>query len=362
MTVTAFTLGCKVNQYDTEMILHGFSDRGYMVCDTGPADIYIINTCTVTNISDKKSRKMISRAYRENPDAFIVAYGCYAQVKPEVLRDLPGVSMVIGTDDKHRVAEIVTSAHSGVKETIGKIQNNRYQSPKRNKAYLKVQDGCDRFCSYCIVPYARGGVVKKPAKEAVAEAKRLVADGYREIVITGIQIASYGDDLKRLIKQVHDIPGLERIHLSSLEPNIIDDDFLRALSALPKLCGHFHLSLQSGCDRVLARMNRRYTTADYANAVASLRGYFPDAELTTDIIAGFPGETEEDFIETVKFVESIGFSGLHVFPYSPKEGTPAAGFSGQVDAHEKERRSKVLRQLVSGSETVENNKEDIDER
>jgi len=361
-SVAAFTLGCKVNQYDTDAILRDFAALGFTVCDFDAAsegsrpDVYIINTCTVTNISEKKSRQMISRAHKKNPQALIVAYGCYAQMEPEVLKNLPGVSMVLGAEKKHRVAETV-AAHLNDIKVVGLQEAGRtkvaapYQA-KRTRAHLKVQDGCDRYCSYCIVPYARGAVKSRTIAEAMTEAEALVKSGCKEIVITGIQIASYGndlnntDDLITLIKCIHDIPGLERLRLGSLEPSIITKEFLQIAGRLPKLCDHFHLSLQSGCDRTLKRMNRRYSTNQYAQVVADVRSYFPQGALTTDIIVGFPGETEEDFAESLAFAQNIGFFRIHVFAYSPRAGTPAADFPNQIGQTVKEHRSRAMRRLA----------------
>ena len=364
-SVAAFTLGCKVNQYDTDAILRDFAALGFNICDFDtditegpPIDVYIINTCTVTNISEKKSRQMINRACKKNPQALIVAYGCYAQVEPELLQSLPGVSMVLGTEDKHRVAEAVAARLKKMKaDDLNLGETNELTTvishqTKRTRAYLKVQDGCDRYCSYCIVPYARGGVKSRTIAEAAAEAEVLVKSGCKEIVITGIQIASYGNDLTNkdnliaLIKCIHDIPGLERLRLGSLEPNIITEEFLLTLCRLPKLCNHFHLSLQSGCDHTLKRMNRRYTTGQFAKAAADVRSYFPQAALTTDIIVGFPGETEEDFAESLKFAQKIGFFRMHVFSYSPRAGTPAADFPNQIEQAVKESRSRTVRRLA----------------
>lgn len=345
MTVAAFTLGCKVNQYDTDSILKDFCNLGFTICNfTDFADIYMINTCTVTNASDKKSRQMISRAHKQNPNAFVVAYGCYAKVDAESLQNIPGVSLVLGPQDKHNVAKIVAD-HFNVKATA--VQST--VPTKRTRAYLKIQDGCDRFCSYCIVPYARGAVVSRSMAELIKEANDIVSSGCKEIVLTGIQIAAYGDnsgrDLIELMKRICDIDGVKRLRLSSLEPNIIDEEFLQAASKLPKLCDHFHLPLQSGCDNTLKRMNRRYSTAQYAKAVEDVRLYFPNATITTDVIVGFPGETDKEFSETLTFVEETGFFSIHVFPYSPKKGTRAAGFPNQIDNEIKEQRSKVLRSL-----------------
>jgi len=354
-SVAAFTLGCKVNQYDTESILRDFAALGFTITDFNSiSDVYIINTCTVTNVSDKKSRQMINRAYKRNPNALIVAYGCYVQVEPESIEKLPGVSMALGTADKYRVAELVSSKLMGSRGLVPLrgVGGAEPQGLKRTRAYLKIQDGCDRYCSYCIVPYARGGIKSRPVAEAVAEAEMLVKEGCKEIVLTGIQIASYGNDLNNkenlisLMKYIHDIPGLERLRLGSLDPNVVNKDFLRVAGSLPKLCDHFHLSLQSGCDRILEGMNRRYTTAQFAKVVEGIRSCFPEVAITTDVIVGFPGETEKDFAESLSFVEKIGFFRVHVFIYSPRDGTPAASFPGQVDQKTKESRSRMLRKLA----------------
>jgi len=336
--ITVHTLGCKVNQYDSEAILREFSDAGFTVSGNEP-DVFIINTCTVTNVSDKKSRQLIKRVRRENPNALIVAYGCYAQVEPDALEN---IAMVIGTSERTRLVELITAKLGFETKGTGK----EAPAPKRTRAYLKIQDGCDRFCAYCIVPYARGGVVSRAAVDVLAEAEALVRAGSKEIVLSGIQIAAYGNNLIELMKRVHGLPGLERLRLGSLEPNIIDDAFLECIRDLPKLCDHFHLSLQSGCDRTLERMNRRYTTAKYAAAAAGLRGVFPKMGLTTDMIAGFPGESEDDFDESCAFAEEMRFSRIHVFTYSAKKGTAAAGFPGQIDKETKERRSRRLREAA----------------
>ena len=380
MTIAAFTLGCKVNQYDTDTILQEFSSKGFSIGEFDEmADIYIINTCTVTNISDKKSRQIINRAYKQNPQAFIVVYGCYAQVNPEALQKLEGVSLVLGTQYKDSLVEIVISkfeshlksmheSNSGLKPDLNeqnlksrlqiykKMSNCTNNLPKRTRAYLKIQDGCDRYCSYCIVPYARGPVKSRSMTSLLEEAKELVLSGCKEIVLTGIQIASYGNDvsngnnvnnnlLLELIRQIHDIQGLQRLRLGSLDPSIIDETFLNTAISLPKLCDHFHLSLQSGCNETLLRMNRQYTVEQYAQKVEQLHRLFPQGSITTDIIVGFPGETEDDFIQSLKFVEKMGFFRTHVFMYSPKEKTPAAEYKNQVDKKTKEHRSRVMRTL-----------------
>ena len=351
-TVAAYTLGCKVNHYDSEAILSDFADMGFELRDfKDEVDVLIINTCTVTNVSDKKSRQVINRAYRQNPKALIVAYGCYAQVEPEALAALPGVSMVVGTADKQGLAQIVAE-RLGCNKAQAAEKPKEKSKPGRSRAYLKVQDGCDRYCSYCIVPYARGGPVSRTIEEAYKEAEALVEAGCKEIVLSGIQIASYGNDLDsesnliNLMKRIHDIPGLKRLRLSSLEPNLISDDFLHSAYNLPKLCDHFHLSLQSGCDRTLKRMNRRYTTAYYSQAAEAILSYFPKAALTTDIIVGFPGETDADFAESLAFAEKMGFFRIHVFPYSKKNGTAAASYPGQLDLDTKNLRSQAMRSLA----------------
>ena len=359
MTIAAYTLGCKVNQYDTEAILKDFINLGFTVCDFNKkADVYFINTCTVTNTGSKKSRQAISRAKRLNPGAFIVAYGCYAKTDPEVLQNISGVSLVIPPGDKHRAAKIISDNIIAGHDILNKDIINE-PPVKRTRAYIKIQDGCDRFCSYCIVPYARGGVVSRTIGDVITEAKSLVYNGTKEIIITGIQIAAYGNDfnsrnkadLPQLIKLIHDIKGLKRLRLSSIEPNLTDDYFLSVIGKLPKLCDHFHLSLQSGCDRTLAAMNRRYTAEQFEKAATGLRCFFPQASLTTDVIVGFPGETDEDFNETMKFVEKIGFLKIHAFPYSRKTKTPAACFPNQINGKVKKSRCDDLKQLAEKMNT-----------
>ena len=340
--IAAITLGCKVNQYDTETILRDFAAIGFNICKhKEPADVYLINTCTVTNISDKKSRQMINAARQMNPAAVVVAYGCYAQVDPDALRKIEGVSLVIGTEDKERVAEIV-AAHLDLAYTPSKV----ILSPKRTRAYLKIQDGCDQFCSYCIVPYARGAVKSRPIDELVSEAENLVKLGCKEIVLTGIQIASYGKDFTELISQISNLQGLKRLRFGSLDPRIVTADFIEVLKNSTTVCNHFHLSLQSGCNTTLEKMNRKYTTTDYAAAVDKLHQNFPQLTLTTDIIVGFPGESDQDFAESIGFVEKMGFFTVHVFPYSPKKGTPAAAMPYQISQSIKKQRSQQMRQLA----------------
>jgi len=350
-SIAAYTLGCKVNQYDTDAILRDFASIGFEIRNFSSisledsADIYLINTCTVTNISDKKSRQIIGRAISKNPDALIVAYGCYAQVDPNALKKIDGVSMVIGTKDRERLVEIVTNELNSWMN-INTALTTKVHTSKRTRAYLKIQDGCDRYCSYCIVPYARGKVVSREISDILIEAKEIISGGCKEIVLAGIQIASYGHDLYTMLKSVNALSGLHRLRLSSLDPLAVNEAFLQCIKDCDKLCNHFHLSLQSGCDHTLERMNRKYTTTQYAQAAKALRELFPDASLTTDIIVGFPSETDDDFLESLAFVEKMGFFRVHVFPYSPRSGTPASSFSKQISPQVKEERSRIMRNLA----------------
>jgi len=357
-TIAATTLGCKVNFYETEAMLAQFVQCGYRVVDfTETADIYLINTCTVTNLGDKKSRQMIRRAHGQNPEALIVAAGCYAQVAPEELAKIEGVGLIIGTKDRRLVVEHVETRLAGLLtdvSLVSDVMRERVFEPlaveklqDRQRAYIKIQEGCDRFCAYCIIPYARGPVRSRPLDDTLEEIRRLAANGYKEIVLAGIHVASYGKDLGdvnllKMLRAAHEIDGICRIRMSSVEPTIMTEEFVREASEMPKLCNHFHLSLQSGCDRTLTQMNRRYTAAQYRDAVMLLRKWLPDVAITTDVIAGFPGETEADFAESFAFIESVQLTRLHVFPYSPKRGTPAAKFSEQVTKSVKEERVKRL--------------------
>ena len=351
--VAAYTLGCKVNMYDTEAMLELFQDRGYAIGDFDHyADIYIINTCTVTNLGDKKSRQMIRRARKMNPDALVAAVGCYAQVAPDEVSAIEGVNLVLGTKDRKQIVELAEQwqARKSVQTHVFDIgRETEFEDLSvshlgdRQRAFLKIQEGCDRYCAYCIITYARGRVRSRHPGAILEEVRRLAGNGYKEIVLAGIHVASYGKDLKTanlldIIEAVHGVDGIERIRMSSIEPGFIDEDFIRRAAALPKLCDHFHLSLQSGCDRTLACMNRRYTVRQYREAVIRLREAFPRVALTTDVIVGFPGETDEDFDESCRFIEDIRLTQLHVFPYSPKKGTPAADFPDQIPADVKNRR------------------------
>ena len=350
------TLGCKVNQYESEAMAELLQKEGYEIVPfEEKADCYLINTCTVTSLSDRKSRQMIRRAKKKNPNALLIVTGCYAQTAPEEIKKIPEVDLIIGTSKRNQLPELIKQAE---KETLCAVedimQKREFESihiteygPNRVRAFLKVQDGCDRYCSYCIIPYARGHVRSKPEEEVLAEVQTLANNGIKEVVISGIHTASYGRDLKntnllQLVQKVHEIDGIQRIRLGSLEPICITELFVSALHQLNKFCPQFHLSLQSGCDATLKRMNRHYTAKEYEEGVSLLRNYFPGAGVTTDVMVGFAGETEADFQDSLRFVEQIGFSQIHVFPYSIRKGTKAAAFPNQIDPAEKERRAAEM--------------------
>ena len=356
----SFALGCKVNQYESEAIAELFAEKGYEIVGIDEeADVYVINTCTVTNFGDKKSRQLIRKVKRQNENAIVAVVGCYAQTAPKELMEITGVNLVIGTKDRAQIVEMVEQYDraNGVENHVSDIMKERVFEPlsiqklaNRTRAYLKIQDGCSQYCSYCIIPYARGPIRSREPQEVVAEVKRLAENGFKEVVLTGIHVASYGKDrrdtsLPDILKQVHEVEGIERIRFSSIEPNVVTEEFAQTMAALPKVCDHFHLSLQSGCDKTLKEMNRKYDTEKYRQAAATLRKYLPKVALTTDIIVGFPGETEEDFRESYAFAEEIGFAKIHVFPYSPKRGTPAAARKDQLLNAVKAERSHTLIQL-----------------
>ncbi|AKL95800.1 RNA modification enzyme MiaB family [Clostridium aceticum] len=355
--VAFHTLGCKVNQYETQAMSELFEKAGYeIVADTQAADVYVINTCTVTNVGDKKSRQFIRKVKRGNPDAIIGVVGCYAQTAPEEVLEVEGVNIVIGTNDRSKIVDLVEHCDPDEKinmvDDIMKVKEFEEMSirdvKEKTRAFLKIQEGCNQYCAYCIIPYARGPIRSRKKAEVIEEIKELTANGFKEVVLTGIHVASYGKDFKDedafidLLKEVNAISGLERIRLSSLEPTLFTEDFLQQLSSLSKICEHFHLSLQSGCDKILKGMNRKYTTGEYREIVKKIRQVYPQVALTTDIIVGFPGETEEDFQQTYEFVEEMAFSSLHVFKYSPRKGTPAAEFKEQVEGKTKHLRSEKL--------------------
>lgn len=358
-TVAFHTLGCKVNQYETEAMEELFEKSGYSIVNEEElADIYVINTCTVTNLSDRKSRQFIRKSKKKNEDSIIAVVGCYSQVAPDEVESLEGVDVIIGTSERNRIVELcekVRVNHEKINivrdiktyKEFEKIKVDEIKS--RTRANIKIQDGCNQFCSYCIIPYARGPIRSRDYDDIIEEAIKLRDSGFKEVVLTGIHVASYGKDNKiplvNVIRGIAQIEGLERIRLSSLEPTLIDDDFMRSLKEIGKVCDHFHLSLQSGSDSVLKRMNRKYTSALFKEKTEIIRKYMPNVGLTTDIIVGFPGETEEEFLETYNFVKEVGFSRIHVFKYSPRKGTPAAKYENQVDGNIKSRRSDELIKL-----------------
>ncbi len=363
-TVAFYTLGCKVNQYETEAMKELFEKAGYTIVEAeDKADVYVINTCTVTNLGDRKSRQFIRRAKRNNPESIIAVVGCYAQIAPDEVLSIEGVNIILGTKDRNKVVEYVEQAKKS-QEKINVVEDimktNEFEEMTiekmqgKTRAYLKIQEGCNQYCSYCIIPYARGPIRSRKLEDIVHEIHRLEQHGFKEIVLTGIHIASYGKDLGKntlldVIRSAHNAEGIQRIRLSSIEPTIMSEAFVEELSKLEKVCPHFHLSLQSGCDETLKRMNRKYTTDEYREVVNRLRKTWPDVSITTDIMVGFPGETEEEFEKTMAFVKEIQFSQIHVFKYSPRKGTPAADYPNQIDVSIKQIRSEKLIQLARES-------------
>jgi threonylcarbamoyladenosine tRNA methylthiotransferase MtaB len=357
--VAFFTLGCKVNQYETGAMSEIFENAGYQVVDfDAPAEVYVINTCTVTGMSDRKSRNIIRKAKKNNPDSFVIVVGCYAQTSPEEVESIPGVNMVVGTKDKGKIIEFLEDIKSGSGrvnyvgdiadfKNFEKLDVTSYKD--RTRAILKIQDGCNNYCSYCIIPYARGPIRSRAREDVIREVRGLAQNGFKEIVLTGIHLASYGKDigssLLEIIKDIHDFHGIERIRLGSIEPTTVKMEFVESVKSLSKICPHFHISLQSGCDETLKRMNRKYTTRDYKNVVKLLRDNIPDVSITTDIMVGFPGETDDEFNETLGFLQEISLTKMHVFKYSSRKGTAAASFKNQVNADKKEERSSILLKL-----------------
>ena len=363
--VAFYTLGCKVNQYETEAMAEAFEDAGYIqVSFDETADVYVINTCTVTSLSSRKSRQAIRRARQMNSNAIVAAVGCYPQTAREEVEGLAEVDIVAGTADRLKIPEYAESFRTGKlqsgKEKITAVENimkkhsfedlkiERYKD--RTRAFLKVQEGCSQFCSYCIIPYARGPIRSRPSEDVIREVQKLVVAGFKEVVLTGIHIASYGKDLGEirlmdLVRAIHNIDGIERIRIGSIEPTLITEDFAATAAGMEKLCPHYHISLQSGCDETLARMNRRYTTDQYKRAIVLLRERIPDVAVTTDVMVGFPGETNEEFEKTYRFLEEIQFAKMHVFKFSPRKGTPAASLVGQVPSQVKEARSMQVIKL-----------------
>ena len=366
-------LGCKVNAYETEAMQQMLEEAGYEIVPfTEKADVYVINTCSVTNMADRKSRQMLHRAKKNNPDAVVVAAGCYVQTKEEEAKCDDAVDILIGNNRKKELVSCLdayfaqrdrgeaaaenrqSDRNGNLQEAVLDINDNGQpfeelslkRSAEHTRAFIKVQDGCNQFCSYCIIPYARGRVRSRKAGNVLEEVKRLAASGYQEVVLTGIHLSSYGidcgDDLLHLIQLVHSVDGIKRIRLGSLEPRIVTEEFAEALSGMEKICPHFHLSLQSGCDETLQRMNRKYTTAEYEESCNILRTCFQHPAITTDVIVGFPGETEEEFATTEAFLEKIHFYEMHIFKYSKRQGTRAAVMENQVPEEIKTKRSAKL--------------------
>lgn len=351
-------LGCKVNAYETEAMQELLEQNGYEIVPFKEgADVYIINTCTVTNMADRKSRQMIHRARKMNPDAVVVAAGCYVQAKAEDVDEC--IDIVIGNNKKQDLIEILDEYwakkkedHELQKEVLDINHTSEYENlhlsktAEHTRAYIKVQDGCNQFCSYCIIPFARGRVRSREKDDVVREVESLAKNGYKEVVLTGIHLSSYGVDLGEtllsLILAVHEVSGIHRIRLGSLEPRIITEEFVKTIAGLPKICPHFHLSLQSGCDATLKRMNRKYTAEEYYEKCELLRKYFDDPALTTDVIVGFPGETEEEFAQSKDFVDKVNFYETHIFKYSKREGTKAAVMKDQVPEEIKTVRSNIM--------------------
>lgn len=370
-TVAFYTLGCKVNQYETNAMEQQFIQNNYKIVDnTEKADIYVINTCTVTNMADRKSRQMLRRVKEINQSAVIVVCGCYAQVAKTELEQIPEVDIILGINEKNKIVQIVEE-YLASKNNIIEVADVSKQKEfldfgdvtytEKNRAVIKVQDGCNMFCSYCLIPYARGRIRSRKIENVVSEIEKIAKQGIKEVVITGIHVASYGKDFENenirlinLLEEINKIEGIERIRLSSLEPTIVDEEFAQRLSKLEKICDHFHLSLQSGCDATLKRMNRKYTTARYKEATEILRKYYPNANFTTDVIVGFPGETNEEFNQTYKFLKEIGFYKMHIFKYSPRKGTVAEKLPNQVDGNIKEERSRKLIELSNNMQNEKN--------
>ena len=359
--VALHNLGCKVNAYETEAMQEMLEHAGYEIVPFQEgADIYVINTCTVTNVADRKSRQMPHRARKMNPDAVVVAAGCYVQAQAEKQVIDPCIDIVLGNNKKQDLLTALQAyeeAHGDLREVIDINHTKEYENlhltkqGEHTRAYIKVQDGCNQFCSYCIIPYARGRVRSRAKEDVVAEVTDLAKNGYQEVVLTGIHLSSYGidfeneDNLLSLIRAVHEIEGIKRIRLGSLEPRIITEEFVQAIAALPKMCPHFHLSLQSGCNETLKRMNRRYTSEEFYEKCEILRKYFEKPALTTDVIVGFPQETEEEFETTYEFLKKICFYETHIFKYSKREGTKAAVMQGQIPEQIKAKRSARLIEL-----------------
>lgn len=366
MKVAFSTLGCRVNVYESEAMAEKFIREGYEVVESNEvADVYVINTCTVTNMGDKKSRQIISRARRLNENSVIAVVGCYSQIAPKEVSEIPGVDVVLGTRNKGDVVYYVNKAREEGKSQVhveGVLKNKKFEElnieeyQDKTRAFLKIQDGCNRFCTYCIIPYSRGSVCSKDPKKVLEEVNKLAEHGFKEIILSGIHTASYGLDLEGsvnlidIIEEIEKVEGIERIRIGSIEPAFFTPEVIEKIKGFKKLCPHFHLSLQSGCDSTLKRMNRRYTAEEYAASVELLRKTLPDVSITTDVIVGFPGETDEEFNETYEFLKKIKLTKTHVFKYSPRKGTRASEMEDQIDGSIKEKRSKLLIELSNKNE------------
>ena len=366
MKVAFSTLGCRVNKYESEAMIEKFVKEDYEVVDYGEvADVYVINTCSVTNMGDKKSRQLISKARRQNDKAIIAVVGCYSQIASKEVEAIEGVDVVLGTRNKGDIVYYVNKAREEGKQQVkvGAVLRNKVfeelnveQYQGNIRAFLKIQDGCNRFCSYCIIPYTRGSICSKNPKRVIEEIKTLAKDAFQEVVLSGIHIASFGYDLDEkitlidILEQIEDIDGIERVRIGSIEPNFFTEEAIERIMKLKKLCPQFHLSLQSGCTATLKRMNRRYTAEDYEATVNMLRDKIENVSITTDVIVGFPGETEEEFNETYNFLDRIKLTKMHIFKYSPRKGTRAATMENQIDGNVKEERSKKLIELNDRNE------------
>ncbi len=361
-TVSTITIGCKVNTYDTNAMINILIENGYELKGFDEeCDVYIINTCSVTNLSEKTSRQKIRKAYKTNPNAVIIATGCYSQVKEEEVKNIECVDIVIGTKDRHRILELIEE-YNKTKTKISVVSNNLNNDEKfenlnikeikgMTRAYLKIQEGCTNFCSYCIIPFARGSLKSRKLQDILDEVKTLAENNIKEIILSGIHIASYGKDLEEdfnlvdVIEKCAEIDGIERIRFSSVEPNFVTKENFDRLLKIDKVCDFFHLSLQSGSDKVLSDMNRRYNKTEYRNAIKLIKEYYNDCNISTDIIVGYPTETDQDFQDTVDFVKELKLSKIHVFPFSPKDGTKAAELKPIMTEEKKHERASILREV-----------------
>lgn len=356
-TVSFSTLGCKVNQYETEAMTNLFLNAGYEVKSFDEkCDVYVINTCTVTGMGDRKSRQMIHRAVKQNPHAVVAVVGCYSQVSPEEVKKIEGVSLILGTKERSHIVELCEQVLKDKQKKVlvdDIMKQRQYEDmwvssySSKTRAFVKIEDGCTEFCTYCIIPYARGPVRSRDIESIRKEVEALASNGFAEIVLTGIHLASYGKDLKEytlldVIRTVAEVEGIKRVRLGSIEPRILTEEFISEIAKLDKMCNHFHIALQSGCDATLKRMNRKYTTEEYQKSVDLIRKYFDNPAIATDIMVGFPGETEEEFRASLEFAVGLGLADAHVFAYSNRKGTKADKLENQVEKSVKERRSKEM--------------------